>query len=131
MHLCFASIYADRNVLAEVPLLFLFHPISGPDYLQSLAQHIYFPTKPVSVGEMAVFFGALYCALRELVERQEYTYVNEKEAKTYQGVCYTAFQAHLEDHELTAVPSYENTLALAIAVSEGCDLSYLIHAHAH
>ena len=108
---------ACLTIAAEEPLLFLYYPVPGLHYLESLSQRMYFPVKPVTVGELAALYGMLSCAFREVVDRGNFSYVTEKEARHYHGACQAVFQAKAQAHELVAVPNFDNTTALAMAVS--------------
>ncbi|KAH0593792.1 hypothetical protein MHUMG1_08543 [Metarhizium humberi] len=100
----------------ETPrLLFVMHPINGWDYVESLAQRVYFPVEPISTGELAVFYGILYNGIREILEQDQTSHIPTPQFKHYQDVCYKAFRAGVQAHELYAVPNYANILALTIA----------------
>lgn len=92
------------------------HPINGWDYVESLAQRVYFPVEPISTGELTVFYGILYNGIREILEQDQTSHIPTPQFKHYQDVCYKAFRAGVQAHELYAVPNYANILALTIAV---------------
>lgn len=94
------------------------HPIQGTEYLERLAQRIYFPVDNISTGELAVFYGLMYNGIREILEVDQTPDIPAIQLQHYQGVCQKAFEAKIQAHELFAVPTYENALALTIAVSQ-------------
>ncbi|QLI64659.1 uncharacterized protein G6M90_00g000590 [Metarhizium brunneum] len=105
------------QILKKTPrLLFVMHPINGWDYVESLAQRVYFPVEPISTGELTVFYGILYNGIREILEQDQTSHIPTPQFKHYQDVCYKAFRAGVQAHELYAVPNYANILALAIAI---------------
>ncbi|KAK8929111.1 putative transcriptional regulatory protein [Metarhizium anisopliae] len=104
------------QILKKTPrLLFVMHPINGWDYVESLAQRVYFPVEPISTGELTVFYGILYNGIREILEQDQTSHIPTPQFKHYQDVCYKAFRAGVQAHELYAVPNYANILALTIA----------------
>ncbi|KAK9443382.1 naphthalene 1,2-dioxygenase subunit alpha [Metarhizium brunneum] len=105
------------QILKKTPrLLFVMHPINGWDYVESLAQRVYFPVEPISTGELTVFYGILYNGIREILEQDQTSHIPTPQFKHYQDVCYKAFRAGVQAHELYAVPNYANILALTIAI---------------
>ncbi|KFZ20536.1 hypothetical protein V501_00068 [Pseudogymnoascus sp. VKM F-4519 (FW-2642)] len=103
------------RVLRETQsLLFLFHPVHDLAQLESLCQRIYFPVNPLSTGELTVFHGVLYFSMWE-TESTARSGLEAEEVRRYRDICWTNFQAGLEPHELVAIPTYENTLALTMA----------------
>lgn len=99
--------------------MFLIQPVREPEYLERLSQRIYFPVNAVSTGEYTVFFGLLAFASRELLELDHHA-MPEDELRHYHDICQRNFQSGIRSHELIAVPTLENTLALVIAVSASC-----------
>ncbi|KAK2606299.1 hypothetical protein QQS21_003347 [Conoideocrella luteorostrata] len=105
------------HLLKETPrLLFLMHPIQNYQYVEDLLQRIYFPLKPVSNGHLTVFFGVMYYATREMLEVGNSSNIARKQLEQYSATSQKMFQAGIKTHELSAVPSFENALALALAL---------------
>ncbi|KAJ6438140.1 retrovirus polyprotein [Purpureocillium lavendulum] len=95
-------------------LLFLFHPVHDLAQLEILCQRIYFPVNPLSTGELTVFHGMLYFSMWEL-QCTPSSGLSADEVQRYRDICWTNFQAGLDTHELAAIPTYENALALTMA----------------
>ncbi|GJN85500.1 hypothetical protein PLIIFM63780_009067 [Purpureocillium lilacinum] len=103
------------RVLRETQsLLFLFHPVHDLAQLETLCQRIYFPVNPLSTGELTLFHGMLYFSMWEL-QCAPGSGLSPDEVQRYRDICWTNFQAGLDTHELAAIPTYENTLALTMA----------------
>ncbi|PHH76133.1 hypothetical protein CDD82_4129 [Ophiocordyceps australis] len=102
-----------RTLRDSESLLFLFHPIHDLAQLEALCQHVYFPVDPLTTGQLTVFHGALYFALFE--QSQSPTpHLDAEQVQQHLALCWHNFEAGLGSHELFAVASYENTLALAM-----------------
>lgn len=112
---CRARPNADSVASETQSLLFLFHPVHDLAQLETLCQRIYFPVNPLSTGELTLFHGMLYFSMWEL-QCTPGSGLSPDEVQRYRDICWTNFQAGLDTHELAAIPTYENTLALTMAV---------------
>ncbi|UNI18451.1 hypothetical protein JDV02_004718 [Purpureocillium takamizusanense] len=103
------------RVLRETQsLLFLFHPVHDLAQLETLCQRIYFPVNPLSTGELTLFHGMLYFSMWEL-HCTPNSGLSPDEVERYRDICWANFQAGIDTHELAAIPTYENALALTMA----------------
>ncbi len=102
--------------LAFRTLLCIVHPITDLEILKSLCQKIYFPVDPVSVGDLTLFNGILSLALWEVQALDNHD-IDPQEIAQYRAVCDANFSHGVESPEIAAVPTYEHTLTLALAVS--------------
>ncbi|PHH88125.1 hypothetical protein CDD83_7945 [Cordyceps sp. RAO-2017] len=103
-----------RELRGSPSLLFLSQPVQDPSQLESLCQRIYFPINPLSIGELTVFHGMLYFAMQDM-ESSMQSAIKPGEVDRYRSICWANFQAGMDSHELAAIPTYENTLALTLA----------------
>jgi hypothetical protein len=69
------------------------------------------------VGELTLFNGILSLALWETQTRSDHD-LDPQEVAHYRAICEANFSHGVESPEIAAVPTYEHTLALALAVSE-------------
>ena len=78
---------------------------------------MYFPVETPSIGVLTLFHGMLQVILSDLIN-QEAIGTDGEDLKSLYELCQANFQSGIETYELVAIPSYENALALAIAVSK-------------
>lgn len=100
----------------QKPLFLTSYPINSLQLLEQLCQRVYFPTRKVSVGDVAAMHGVLYFVLKESINTKDV--LSEKfDLTAHLIACKESFEAGLMTVEVLAIPSFENLLALAMGVS--------------
>lgn len=100
----------------QKPLFLTSYPINNPLLVEQLCQRVYFPTRKVSVGDIAAMHGVLYFVLKECICTKDIL-CEQFDLKAHLKTCKESFEAGLMTVEVLAVPSFENLLALAMGVS--------------
>lgn len=101
---------------ARPPLFLAGHAITDVPLVEHLCQSVYFPTEPVSTGHVTSVNGILYLLFREydIIQQPLGKEWDTKQLLTQAG---RNFDLGVESFDLLTVPSFENVLALTIAVS--------------
>lgn len=91
--------------------------MSDSSLVHNICQAIYFPTEPVSLGQLASMNGLLFYIFKEYLVTQD-PICKQHDLKKYLAACERNFTLSIETYEILAVPSFENVLALVLAVSK-------------
>jgi hypothetical protein len=83
--------------------------------VEDLFRKVYFPTEPLSVGHVTAMHGILLCLLKEFIAFKD-PLAEKYDLPSYMPTIEKNFNAGLETYEMLAVPSFENVLALVLAV---------------
>lgn len=83
--------------------------------LERLCQKVYFPTRDVSVGDVAAMHGVLYWLIKEYISRDD-AFCKRFDLQTHFKNCKVRFQADIQNHNVITVPSFENVIALVMGV---------------
>ena len=83
--------------------------------MERLCQKVYFPTRDVSAGDVAAMHGVLYWLIREYSYRND-AFCKKFDLRTHFKNCKSRFEADIKNHDVIAVPSFENVIALAMGV---------------
>lgn len=91
------------------------HAIIDVPLIEHLCQKVYFPTEPASIGQIASVQGLLHLILREyeITQQPLGKEWNTKQLRIQAG---RNFDLAIESFHLLTVPSFENVLALTLAV---------------
>ncbi|KAF5005909.1 hypothetical protein FDECE_7667 [Fusarium decemcellulare] len=104
-----------QRLKAHSAILLAGYAITNLSLIESLCQKVYFPTEPVSVGHVTCVNGILYMVFREL-EVLEIPLLKDFNSAELIAQAERNFNLGIETFDVLAVPSFENVLALAIAV---------------
>lgn len=91
--------------------------VDGP-LVEHLCQRVYFPAEPASIGHVTSVNGILYLLFREY-DMLQLSLGPEWDIKQLLAQAKRNFDLGIQSFDLLTVPSFENVLALTIAVSEG------------
>ncbi|CAI7638861.1 unnamed protein product [Penicillium bialowiezense] len=109
-----------RRFHEEKPLFLCSYPMNDLRLLERLCQKVYFPTRDVSAGDVAAMHGVLYWLIREYISRDD-AFCKRFDLKTHFKNCKTRFEADIRNHNVIAVPSFENIIALVMGVLKAQD----------
>ncbi|KAH7120555.1 hypothetical protein EDB81DRAFT_814401 [Dactylonectria macrodidyma] len=104
-----------RRMKTQSPIFLSGYTVNDTSLIESLCQAIYFPTEPVSLGQLTSMNGMLYCLFKEYVTMQD-PLCKQYDLKTYLAKCERNFNLGVETYDVLAVPSFHNVLALTLAV---------------
>ncbi|KAJ5343677.1 uncharacterized protein N7506_003501 [Penicillium brevicompactum] len=109
-----------RRFQEEKPLFLSSYPINDLRLVERLCQKVYFPTRDVSAGDVAAMHGVLYWLIREYSYRND-AFCKKFDLKTHFKNCKSRFEADIKNHDVIAVPSFENVIALAMGILKAQD----------
>lgn len=92
------------------------HAIIDVTFVEHLCQRVYFPTEPVSIGHVTSVNGILHLLLREYHMTQQ-PLDKAWDTRRFLEQAGRNFELGVESFKLLTIPSFENVLALTIAVS--------------
>lgn len=107
---------SELTYLVQKPLFLTSYPINDPLLVEQLCQRVYFPTRKVSVGDIAAMHGVLYFVLKECICTKD-ALCDQYDLQAHLKACKASFETGLMTVEVLAMPSFENLLALAMGVS--------------
>lgn len=84
--------------------------------LEKLCQAAYFPTEPVSLGQLATMHGIIIVLLREWMLHPALPFPEQFDFAEIMALCEKNFDAAIKTYEVVANPTLDNTKALRIAV---------------
>ncbi|KAF2162556.1 hypothetical protein M409DRAFT_69123 [Zasmidium cellare ATCC 36951] len=89
--------------------------------LERLCQAAYFPTEPISLGQLATMHGIMVFLLREWVLRPGMPFPEQFDYAEIMSLCEKNFESAIKTYEVFANPTLDNTKALRIAATWGQD----------
>ncbi|KAJ4864808.1 fungal specific transcription factor domain-containing protein [Trichoderma breve] len=96
--------------------------ISDPNDFEDLCRKIYFPTTPISLGDITTMHGILACLLREHIAFQE-PLPKEFDVTDHLRQCDKNFNVAIETYDILAIPAFENIFALSLGIMKAQGLS--------
>lgn len=97
--------------------MFLFYAVENRIQVEELCRRVYFSVEPVTIGEVTLLNGFLSVLLRD-IDFESNPEFSPEEANRLYTMCNSNFKAGVETYEVMAVPTFEHTLILSIAVSK-------------
>ncbi|KAI1462579.1 hypothetical protein F4805DRAFT_471868 [Annulohypoxylon moriforme] len=104
-----------NHIKREPPVLFYSWILDDISLLEKLCQNIYFPTEPLSNGGLTSTYGILRCVFKELRLRQSHL-CEQFDLRAYETTCEQNFSIGLQTQQIFTEPSFENILALTLAI---------------
>lgn len=111
------STLAKLSSKPDHSILFLFYAVENRIQVEELCRRVYFSVEPVTIGEVTLLNGFLSVLLRD-IDFESNPEFSPEEANRLYTMCNSNFKAGVETYEVMAVPTFEHTLILSIAVSK-------------
>lgn len=104
-----------RRMKANPPIFFSGYTVNDTSLIENLCQAVFFPTDPVSLGQLTSMNGILYCILKEYLATQD-PLGKQYDIKAFLAKCDRNFNLGIETYDVLAVPTFDNVLALTLGV---------------
>lgn len=101
----------------ESSLSLLAYSFGSISILEKVCQAAYFPTEPVSLGQLATMHGLMVFLLREWTLRPDLPFPEQFDYAEIVSLCQKNFETAMKTYEVLANPTLDNIRALRIAVS--------------
>ncbi|KAE8153041.1 hypothetical protein BDV25DRAFT_127522 [Aspergillus avenaceus] len=109
-----------QEIKRNRPIFLCSYAISDPAIVEHFCQKMYFPTTPITSGDIASMYGILYPLLKEFMILKA-PLCEKFDLKHYTIQCGQCFKRAIETYDVLITPTFENLLAIIMGFTKAQD----------
>ena len=118
------AFFKDRHAA-----LFIGYTFRDHGQLEQLCQSVYFPTRPLSIAQLALVNGMLFYLIKQLMMDGDHGFCDDYDLRMLLDQAEKNFHLGIETYDIFAHPSHDSVKALSLAVSAFIALPLLTDAN--